>query len=65
MFNSARNIMGDIIVEVTGGVVQQVTIPEGCEYRVVVRDYDNRVMDEDDVVSEFSEDIYLATPRKG
>ena len=62
--SNSTDIMGDIIVEVTGGVVQQVTIPEGCDYRVVIRDYDNRVMDEDDVVSEFSEDIYLATPRK-
>lgn len=65
MSNSTRNTMGDIIIEVTGGVVQKVAIPEGCGYRVVVRDYDNGFMDEDEIVSEFSEDIYLATPRNG
>lgn len=53
--------MNDIIVEVRGGVVQQVTIPRGCEYRVVIRDYDNEQWDEDTGdMTDCSEDVYSA-----
>ncbi len=56
--------MDDIIVEVRGGVVQQVTIPRGCEYRVVIRDYDNKYWNEDTGdFTDHSEDVYLASPR--